>query len=313
MLKKVFVMFTAALCLLATAAPKKGKLSGVFPENIKCIAVLSPASTPNEKLIRTGVAMLEEAGIKVKLYPHTFVKGKKGRAPLEQRLADFNAAVNDPEVDMIIPGRGGSGANELLPHIDWNKVRERKLILMGFSNITYLTCAMDFHKAGYPIAGPNVGRLVRATPGTLKHLSCVLRKQSPEPITLTPLRKGDASGRVIAGHLSMLDGNCNSKYRVDTTGRIMFIECVRRSTEQMDKHFDSMMKKGFFKDVKAVVLCHFTNIRDKENLDKMFERWTSKLSCPVYKGYPYGHENSNHALDYQATAVIKDNVLTFTF
>ena len=92
------------------------KLLLIFPENIKCIAILSPASRPNEKTIRKGIAMLEKAGIKVKLMPHSFgdEAGKAyACAPLQDRLADWNAAVNDPEVDMIIPTRGGTGAQDL--------------------------------------------------------------------------------------------------------------------------------------------------------------------------------------------------------
>ena len=53
------------LPLLLTAAPKKGsrdRLKGVFPENIKCVAVLTPASTPNEKGTRAVIAAMEKAG-----------------------------------------------------------------------------------------------------------------------------------------------------------------------------------------------------------------------------------------------------------
>ena len=304
----------AAAVLLSAAPQKKSnadKLVGVFPENIKCIAVLSPASYPNEKSIRKGIAMLEKAGIKVKLQPHSFVKGKGYKAPLEQRLADWNAAVNDPEVDMIIPTRGGSGAQDLLSHIDWKKFKERNITFMGFSNITYLTSAMEFHQAGHPIAGPNIGRLVSATPATLAHLKFVLAKKSPAPVSLTAMRPGDVRGKAYAGHLSMLEGNFFSKYKVVPENRVVFIECVNRSTAAMTNHFDRLLKNGFFDKAAGVVFCHFSRVKDKENIDSMLEKWASQLKCPVYKGYPYGHENDNRAIDFKATAVIKDNVLTF--
>lgn len=299
-----------SLCA-AEKANVSNKLVGVFPENIKCIAVLSPASPPNEKLIRQGIAMLEKAGIKVKLMPHAFVKNGKRGAAVKQRLEDWNAAVNDPEVDMILPTRGGSGAQNLVPLIDWKKFKERNLVLMGFSNITHLTSAMEFHKAGYPIAGPNLGRLVTATPESLSHLKSVLAKKSPKPIKLVPLREGDASGKAYAGHISMLAANVAGKCKVIPENRVIFMECVSRDTAVVSQNFDFLKKNGFFDKASAVILCHFSRLKDAQNRDKMFEDWTSQLKCPVYKGYPYGHENSNYAIDFARTAVIKNNVLYF--
>ena len=313
-MKQKLLFLTVAAAFILSAAPKKSninKLVGVFPEHIKCIAVLSPASRPNEKTIRQGVAMLEKAGIKVKLMPNSFAQNGKRGGTVEQRMADWNAAVNDPEVDMILPTRGGSGAHELLKHIDWKKFKERNLTLLGFSNITYLLCAMEFHQAGHPITGPNLGRLVTATDASLDHLKCVLAKKSPKPITLVPLKPGDAKGKVFGGHLAMLDGNFKSKYKIVPKNRVIFLECVNRDTPTMTKYFDYLNTNGFFDEAAAVVFCHFNKIKDSGNRDEMFEKWAAQLKCPVYKGYPYGHKNSNHALDYKATAVIKDNVLTF--
>ena len=222
------------------------KLVQIFPENIKCIAILSPASRPNEKTIRKGIAMLEKAGIKVKLLPHCF-GGEAGKAyacaPLQDRLADWNAAVNDPKVDMIIPTRGGTGAQDLVKLIDWKKFKERNLPLMGFSNITCITSAMDHHKAGYPIAGPNLGRLVTATPDALQHLKAVLAKGSIPSIPLTPLKKGDARGRIYAGHIILLTNNYLSRYPADTRGRVIFLECVRSNTQVIDSYFQKLYQK----------------------------------------------------------------------
>ena len=299
------------LPLLLTAAPKKGsrdRLKGVFPENIKCVAVLTPASTPNEKGTRAVIAAMEKAGIKVKLMPYSF---EKKAATVEQRMTAWNMAVNDPEVDMIIATRGGRGAHELLDHIDWKKFKERNLPFMGFSNITYLTSAMMFHNAGRPIAGPNVTRLGGATRATLAHLKAVLAKQSPAPVKLTAIKAGDAKGKVYAGHIRMLEGNVKSKYKFIPDNRIIFIETVRGNTESLNSSFNELLKAGFFDKAAGVVFCHFSQIKDAENLNAMFEKWAAQLKCPVYKGYPYGHENDNRALDFQMTAVIKDGSVTF--
>ncbi|MBR2872058.1 MAG: LD-carboxypeptidase [Lentisphaeria bacterium] len=94
----------------ASKGVKLDRFKGVFPPHIKCVAILTPASVPNESKMRLGIQMLERAGLKVKVMPHTFDKVSKGRKklPASGRIADFKAAWNDPEVDMIIPTRGGA-------------------------------------------------------------------------------------------------------------------------------------------------------------------------------------------------------------
>ena len=290
------------------------RFKGVFPPHIKCVAVLTPASIPVEEKIRLGIKMLERAGIKVKVMPNTYAKAPKGKKsiPLPKRLKDFLAAWNDPEVDMIIPTRGGTGAQQIPPEVDWEQLRKRKVILMGYSNITALTGPMLSQKAGYPIQGPNLGSLVSCDDASLKHLKALLAGKKPEPVKLTALRGGDISGMVYAGHMRLLRQVHESPFKVDTAGRIVFIECVRRQEPELKRIFNSLLKGGFFEKCAGVVFCHFTrSFPDEESKLNFFKWMSSKISCPVYYGYPYGHEPGIRALDFQKKAVIKDGVLTF--
>ena len=59
------------------------------------------------------------------------------------RLAMFNAAVRDSEVDLILAVRGGFGSVHILPGIDYDTMQKRRLPVMGYSDITALHCAMQ--------------------------------------------------------------------------------------------------------------------------------------------------------------------------
>ena len=287
---------------------------GLFPPEIKCVALISPATKPNDAHVRRGVAMLERAGLKVKLMPHALTPPERGKssAPLADRLADWNQAVNDPEVDLILCTRGGTGSQELLDLIDWEKLKERDLPLLGYSNITMLTGAMLSHDAGYPLSGPTLGSMTNATPEALAWLKKTLAGGELPPMRLEPIRKGDARGPVYSGHLVLLDTLQKlPAHRVDTTGKIVFIECVRREAPILRPYLESLYKDGFFDKVNAVVFCHFNRIKDPAAVAAMLEDFSGKLSCPVYKGFPYGHEPAHFVLDFHRTAVIRDDTLTF--
>ena len=290
------------------------RFKGVFPPHIKCVAILTPASVPNAEKIKLGVKMLERAGLKVKVMPGTYdtvPKGKK-KLPAAGRIADFVAAWNDPEVDMIIPTRGGSGAQDIPPMVDWNELKKRKVILMGYSNITCLTGPMLSQGAGYPMQGPNLGSLVNCDDASLKHLKALLHGEVPEAVKLTPIRGGDVSGKAYAGHLILLKQVQGTPFKVDTAGKVVFIECVRRTPHQLKLAFTALAKDGFFDKCAGVVLCHYTRcFPDEESKLKFFKQVADKMKCPVYYGYPYGHEPAIRAIDFQRTAVIKNGVLTF--
>ena len=321
---KKLLPFAAAVCLSGSAADDPeafermsrdmDRFVGVFPPEIKCIAVLSPASKPDDADIHRGVAMLERAGIKVKLMPHALTPPEPGKsgAPFADRLADWDQAVNDLEVDLVLCTRGGSGAQDLLDHIDWEKLKTRDLPVLGFSNITVLTGAMLRHRAGYPLSGPSLRTLLYVTPEALAWLKTTLAGGELPPVRLEPLRKGDARGPVYSGHLVLLDLlQKRPEHRVDTTGRIVFIECVGREAPELKRSLDSLYADGFFANVKAVVFCHFSRIKDQPSVAALLAEFAGKLACPVYKGFPYGHEPANFVLDFQRTAVIRDDTLTF--
>ena len=73
-----------------------------MPPGVKTVACIAPGSYPGTKLHRQGIEILRRAGYKIKVMPHAFVREKgKNHAPVSGKVADFYAAWNDPEVDMI--------------------------------------------------------------------------------------------------------------------------------------------------------------------------------------------------------------------
>ena len=292
----------------------KDRLIGILPPEVKTVAVLTPASKPGKKTVLLAAEMLKRAGIKVKIMPHALDDVEPGQKylPLKGRLEDWNQAVGDPEVDMIICTRGGTGAQDLIKVIDWEKFKARNLTLLGFSNVTMLTGAMVKCQAGRPVAGPNLTSMVGATDDTLAWLKKMLAREPMPPVKLKPMANpGDAKGPVYAGHLKMLQMVDEGDFHVDTAGRVVFIECVRREAPEVREYLEALRKRGFFDKPAAVVFCYFNRVRDEKAIWKMLGEFAATLKCPVYRGFPYGHKSRNYALDYTRTAVIRDGVLTF--
>ena len=88
------------------------------------LAILSPASTPINEKVQSGIAALGSLGYRTTLYPYALTKGPLYFAgTAEQRLADLHAAFADPTIDAILCTRGGWGSAVLLPHLNLDLIR----------------------------------------------------------------------------------------------------------------------------------------------------------------------------------------------
>lgn len=76
-------------------------------------------------------------------------------ASVEKRVEDLHEAFADPNVQAIIPARGGSTSNQLLKYIDYDLIRKKPKILCGLSDITALSYAITAKTGLVTYYGPH--------------------------------------------------------------------------------------------------------------------------------------------------------------
>ena len=59
-----------------------------------------------------------------------------------ERAAQVNAAFADSDIKAIVCARGGYGSMRILPYLNYEAIRRHPKLLMGFSDITALLCAL---------------------------------------------------------------------------------------------------------------------------------------------------------------------------
>ncbi len=289
------------------------RFKGVFPPEVKTIAMISPASYPGSELHRRGVELLRAAGYNIKVGKHAFDLPEEGKpsAPLEARLEDFYNAWNDEEVDMIVCVRGGRGSLDLLNALDFSKLKRRdNLRLQGYSDITILVCAMQGKKFGHPVAGPMSGSMAGLRSDCIQEMKQMHHGQAIGPLPLTPLVPGDCSGLILAGLLQRLSVIWKTEFKPDTAGRIIIIECVSSKPELVKQNLDELIDGGFFTQAAGVVFGHFLRSGEPQEIDAILDDAARRIGKPVYKGFPFGHSKQCFTLDFTRQIVIKDNQFT---
>ena len=325
--KRGFILFTAGVLLAIGAVAARPTLppldlAGCFPTGcIRTVALVMPASIQPKRNFDHGKAALEAAGYKVKVMPRLNFKTV---APVADRVADFEQAWMDPEVDLVLCARGGVGAEDLLDKIDWAKLRTRKQRVLGFSNITMLLNAMLKEKAGHPFSGPTLSQLIYARPETLTWLAKALAEDGPMPdVKLRALRPGACRGLACGGHISLVLKGVQMGWATDTKGRVVFLETSIREPSAVRASLDELVTRGYFKGCAGVVfgdlaaggpnrkkLAGAELAAARAEMAQIRKDFAAKMTCPVYEGYPYGHVPKSFAIDFlREKTITADGVL----
>ena len=98
------------------------------------IGVCSPSGPfYNRSDIERPVEWWQERGFHVKLSEGVWAQDDYVAGSPQQRASDLNALFGDPEVDVIQVLWGGTGAMQVLPHLDYDLIAANPKALMGYS------------------------------------------------------------------------------------------------------------------------------------------------------------------------------------
>ncbi len=290
--------------LIKPAALKRGDLVGL----------IAPSGATNDNFVQARVKNLEAFGMRVKVSKNILsARGNTAGTP-QVRVDDLHAMFLDREVKAIWAVRGGSGAAQMLPLIDYDLIRRHPKILVGYSDITALHLAIlrlsglvTFHG---PVASANF------TDYTATQLAAVLMHPRQEmtiymsnenakrgvdtpEFRLKTLRAGVAEGRLVGGNLSVLASLIGTPYAADIRDAILFLEDVREAPYRIERMLTQLNQSQPMHTAAGVMLGMFTrSTASTENatadepsltLDQALNDHFASLSIPSVYGYSFGH------------------------
>ena len=300
------------------------QLRTIFPKKIRCAAITAPAGFPDPTALEQAIKELQKAvAVKDFVAKPTACTPSYLAADAAERLACFNAAVNDPEVDLILAVRGGFGSVHILPGIDYDTLRRRQLPVMGYSDITSLHCAMLTKKAGIPISGSNLLQLNEVIKDDLSfasHKLALCGSSSQSELPAPALQAVNAQGitaktvasSAYAANLTVLTSLCGTEFMPDFSNKILIIEDVNEPVYKIDRMLEQLRLAGLLKNIAALVFGEFTDPENStEALTKLFERFAALLDCPCYKNFAFGHKFPMCAVNSSYTLHIADDQKPF--
>jgi muramoyltetrapeptide carboxypeptidase len=226
----------------------------------------------------------------------------------DERLADLNAAVQDPGIDAIWCIRGGYGTIRLVDRVDYAALARHPKVVIGFSDITVLlnavtrcTGVISFHGPVARAAMPEFTRRhfdrvlgVTEPPGRLDRLPApgdILLSQEPRIATLVG---GVAEGPLIGGNLTLLQCLIGTSYLPEFQGAILFLEDAGEHLYRIDRMLAHFRVLGLLGQLAGVVIGRFTELErggpdGALGLDEVLATYFAPLNIPVAYGFPIGH------------------------
>jgi muramoyltetrapeptide carboxypeptidase len=275
------------------------------------VAVVAPASAPpNPQAIDQGIAVLERLGFKPK--PGRNVRKRLGflAGTDRERAADLMNAFLDPRVRAIFCVRGGYGSSRLLPFLDYQAIRKNPKILIGYSDITSLHCALLKECNLVSFHGPMLNSdLIRPDfpDFSLSSLMRVVTQPGPfgsvrgggrDRKEISVLRPGKAAGRLLGGNLTLLCSLLATPWQPDFRGAILFFEDLDEAPYRFDRMLTQLLNAGLLQQVAGIAIGINKNCLDpkakksreyRQTLEDVFRDRLLPLRVPVVSGIPFGH------------------------
>lgn len=295
------------------------------------IGVCSPSGPHfNKSDVLRPVEWWQSRGYKVKLSPGVWDKDDYVAGDAKSRADDLNAMFADPGVDVIHPLMGGTGAMEMLPHLDFALIAANPKAFMGFSDITNLHVALLQESGLAVFHGPNVASmgLPERTEFTWNSALRAFKEGGTGPVPRDPddpyvraIAPGKATAPIVGGNLFTMTHLIGTPWEPRFDDAILFFEELETPVYVLEVHLQQLKMAGKLDRVAGIVIGELYHCDWREeapdsprvrSIEDALERQLCPLGVPVLYKLPLGHGKNLASIPLGVEATLDADAATLT-
>jgi len=252
-----------------------------------------------------AIGMLVDEGFKVRTGQRMFGINNQFSGTDEERTADLQRMLDDPEVKAILCARGGYGTVRIIDRLDFSEFVKHPKWICGFSDVTVLHSHIHRHFGIATLHSPMLFNMREMTPAhpAFRALADALKGQ-PQALEGAPSelnRMGTCEAEVVGGNLSILYSLLGSASDVDTYGKILFLEDLDEYLYHLDRMMMNLARNGKLRNLAGLIVGGMTDMNDNAiafggTAEQIIARHVADFDYPVAFGLPVGHLEDNRAL-----------------
>lgn len=265
------------------------------------VRLVSPAGVIDAELVNGAAICLENWGLSVLVGKSATRRHGRFAGESNQRLSDFQEALDDAACEAIFCTRGGYGTIQFLEELNWNAFRTHPKWLIGYSDITMLHALLN--QQGFAsIHGGMAKALAESLMEVQEHVRILKNILFGDFPTYTchahPLnRLGTSMGALSGGNLSILYSLRGTPFDHIPEKSILFIEDIGEQPYVVDRMMHNLKLGGVLSRISGLIVGNFSDYEE----DPLFGRTiyeivadaVSEYSYPVCFDFPVGHDGRN--------------------
>ena len=294
----------------------------------------------NEELFQNAIKNVEALGFKIKLGALTDERKSQGyrSAPPLDRAKEMMDLVGDPEVDALLVTCGGANSSSLIPYLNFNKIREARKPICGYSDITSLHLAIAKYSGLRTFYSPSLmlwfGEWPHGVPESTKyfleavsnHLNGPREFHVPAKFSnhklswenddwkniprewkdnegWKVLNRGEAEAPIVPANLNTLMTAAGTDYFPDLNGKILLIEDMDAPQSHTERCFRQLDLMGVLDNLAGLIIGK-PEVYGQEGApfgyDELIQEVVGARDYPIVSEFDCSHTNPMLTVPYYA-------------
>jgi muramoyltetrapeptide carboxypeptidase len=283
------------------------------------IGIIAPASNIKRAELDSGCEALQRAGYKTFYQDSILDRDLYFAGTVKRRIRELEDMFDRDDVSAILCARGGYGANYILPRLNLDKVKAHPKIFIGYSDLTCLLTHFIDAAGLVTFHGPMAAKDWTHADGVdSSSWQSALSQTSPWTVPLNTeasgLVDGEGEGVLYGGCLSILVASLGTPYKIDTAGKILFVEDIAAKPYQIDRMLMQLKLGGYLSELRGIIFGEMIDCMQSPSQDYTLQevilRIVGDLGIPVAFGVKSGHVTSGNLtlpLGVQASLSVRGN------
>jgi len=284
------------------------------------IRIVSPAKSIEKNHVDYAFQFLEKHNFEVSISENCLGQHHYFSGTDRERLTDFQNALDDNSIDVILCARGGYGCIRIIDDLDFKNFKNHPKLIIGFSDVTV------FHNhihTNFNLPTVHASMPLNFSSNSEQSLQSLVDviggKQLKYEFESHLLNQnGEVNAVVVGGNLAIIYALIGTNSDLNLDGKILFIEDVGEHIYAIDRMMWALKKSGKLKKLAGLMVGGLTNIKDTDTpfgqtVEQVILDAISHLNIPVCFNFPAGHVGDNRAIVLGKMASLSVNKLGVVF
>lgn len=229
------------------------------------------------------------------LSKHIYARGTAFSGTGKERAESLMQCYQDDGIQRIFDISGGDLANEILPHLDYEVIKDSRIQFWGYSDLTTVINAI-YTKTGKASVLYQIRNLINDSSGEqLKRFD----KKELFDFKYELLQGTEMKGILVGGNIRCLLKLAGTEYWPDMDGKILLLEAMGGNVPKMVTALNQLKQMKVFEKINGIILGTFSEM-EAEGYRPTMEELVKNIvgpDMPIAKTYEIGHGINSKAIE----------------